>query len=86
MPPWSAEVLEITGYDMSSAWGRSVLTGLGSRVGNALVEDPRVRAVSFTGSTAVGKRIQECAAVGLKRTQLLLTRFVFLDLAVVEFL
>jgi len=46
------------------------VTGLGSSIGNALVDDPRVRAVSFTGSTAVGKTIQARAAANLTRTQL----------------
>ncbi|MCL4812674.1 MAG: aldehyde dehydrogenase family protein [Vicinamibacteraceae bacterium] len=46
------------------------VTGLGSRVGNALLDDPRVRAISFTGSTEVGKRIQARAANHLIRTQL----------------
>ena len=46
------------------------VTGLGSAIGNVLVEDPRVRAVSFTGSTAVGKQIQAKAAANLTRTQL----------------
>jgi acyl-CoA reductase-like NAD-dependent aldehyde dehydrogenase len=35
-----------------------------------MVEDPRVRAISFTGSTAVGKKIQAQAATNLARTQL----------------
>ena len=46
------------------------VTGLGSLIGNRIVEDPRVRAVSFTGSTAVGKKIQAQAATNLTRTQL----------------
>jgi aldehyde dehydrogenase (NAD+) len=46
------------------------VTGLGSSVGNRIVEDPRVRAISFTGSTEVGKKIQAKAAVNLTRTQL----------------
>ena len=46
------------------------LTGLGSSIGSRLVEDPRVRAISFTGSTAVGKKIQAQAAANLTRTQL----------------
>jgi aldehyde dehydrogenase (NAD+) len=45
------------------------VTGLGSSVGNRLVEDPRVRAISFTGSTAVGKKIQVKAAANLTRTR-----------------
>jgi aldehyde dehydrogenase (NAD+) len=46
------------------------VTGLGSSIGNVIVEDPHVRAISFTGSTAVGTRIQEKAAANLTRTQL----------------
>jgi acyl-CoA reductase-like NAD-dependent aldehyde dehydrogenase len=46
------------------------VTGAGSSVGNRIVEDPRVRAISFTGSTAVGKKIQAQAAGNLTRTQL----------------
>ena len=46
------------------------ITGAGSSVGNRIVGDPRVRAISFTGSTAVGKTIQAQAARNLTRTQL----------------
>src|SRR5215469_9024126 len=46
------------------------VTGAGSLIGHALVADPRVRAMSFTGSTAVGKQIQQQAAANLTRTQL----------------
>ena len=46
------------------------VSGLGSSVGNRIVEDPRVRAISFTGSTEVGRKIQAKAAVNLTRTQL----------------
>lgn len=46
------------------------VTGLGSSVGNRIVEDPRVRAISFTGSTEVGRKIQAKAAANLTRTQL----------------
>ena len=46
------------------------VTGLGASIGNALIDDPRVRAVSFTGSTEVGKKIQGRAAANLTRTQL----------------
>ena len=46
------------------------VTGLGSSIGNAIVDDPRVRAISFTGSTEVGKKIQARAAANLTRTQL----------------
>ncbi|MEP7308345.1 MAG: aldehyde dehydrogenase family protein [Acidobacteriota bacterium] len=46
------------------------VTGLGSSIGKVLVQDPRVRAISFTGSTQVGKTIQSLAAPTLTRTQL----------------
>ncbi len=46
------------------------VTGLGASIGNVLVQDPRIRAVSFTGSTEVGRQIQLMAATNLTRTQL----------------
>ncbi len=46
------------------------LTGDGVTIGDELVRNPSIRAVSFTGSTAVGMGIQRVAAVGLVRTQL----------------
>jgi betaine-aldehyde dehydrogenase len=47
-----------------------VLPGAGSAVGDALVTHPRIRKVSFTGSTAVGARIMRLAADDLKRVSL----------------
>jgi glyceraldehyde-3-phosphate dehydrogenase (NADP+) len=41
----------------------SVLTGPGGTLGDLLVADPRVRKVSFTGSTAIGDRIARQAGV-----------------------
>jgi acyl-CoA reductase-like NAD-dependent aldehyde dehydrogenase len=41
----------------------NVVTGPGGRLGDALVGDPRVRKVSFTGSTAVGEHITRTAGV-----------------------
>jgi acyl-CoA reductase-like NAD-dependent aldehyde dehydrogenase len=46
----------------------SVLTGPGGVLGDALVSDPRVRKVSFTGSTATGERITRVA--GIKKLSL----------------
>lgn len=46
------------------------VTGQGSAIGNRLVNDPRVRAISFTGSTEVGRKIQTQAAAHFTRTQL----------------
>jgi acyl-CoA reductase-like NAD-dependent aldehyde dehydrogenase len=48
----------------------SVLPGPGSTVGNALVTDPRVAKVSFTGSTAVGSQIMALAAQNITRISL----------------
>lgn len=48
----------------------NVVTGSGSRVGMPLVKDPRVRVVSFTGSTAVGKTINEACAPDFKHVHL----------------
>ena len=48
----------------------NVLTGAGSTVGEALVRDPRVRAISFTGSVPVGRSVRELATRLGKRAQL----------------
>jgi benzaldehyde dehydrogenase (NAD) len=47
----------------------AVLPG-GAEVGEALVTDPRVRIISFTGSTAAGRRVGALAGEHLKRTHL----------------
>jgi aldehyde dehydrogenase (NAD+) len=45
----------------------NVVTGPGSTLGAALVRDPRVKLISFTGSTAVGRAVAiECARHGKK--------------------
>ncbi|HSL09811.1 MAG TPA: aldehyde dehydrogenase family protein [Actinomycetota bacterium] len=48
----------------------SVLPGPGSTTANALVADPRVDKVSFTGSTEVGVRVMQAAAEHLGRVSL----------------
>ena len=48
----------------------NIVHGLGPEVGEPLVTDARVKAVSFTGSTAVGKRIAGLAAPMLKKVSL----------------
>ena len=47
-----------------------VVTGSGSAIGDALVTDPGIRKISFTGSTEIGRRIMELAARDLKRVSL----------------
>jgi len=47
----------------------NLITGSGAAVGNALVDHPQVKAVSFTGSNAVGMALNErCAKRGIKVT------------------
>lgn len=46
----------------------NVVSGSGSSTGQALVTDPRIRLVTFTGSTQIGKRIH--ATAGLKKFHL----------------
>jgi aldehyde dehydrogenase (NAD+) len=69
--PWSAvflaDLFARAGFPPGAF---NCVTGAGGELGDALVEEPRVRAISFTGSTEVGKRISLKAAAGLKRTQL----------------
>ena len=48
----------------------NVLTGPGSKVGAALVESPAVRALSFTGSVAVGHQVRAAATARGCRVQL----------------
>ena len=48
----------------------NVLTGRGSTVGAAIVSDPRVRAISFTGSVATGHGVRAEATKRNKRVQL----------------
>ena len=48
----------------------NVLPGDGPVAGAALVRHPLVRKVSFTGSTAVGTRVMQAAAEGIKRVSL----------------
>ena len=48
----------------------NALSGKGPEVGRALVAHPAIRLISFTGSTATGKKIMAAAAEDLKRVQL----------------
>jgi len=48
----------------------NLVTGRGRVVGEQLVAHPRVRMVSFTGSTAAGTRVYELAAGSIKRVAL----------------
>jgi betaine-aldehyde dehydrogenase len=48
----------------------NIVTGTGGLAGQALVEHPDVDMVSFTGSTAVGRRVAATAAGSVKRVHL----------------
>ena len=48
----------------------NIVQGLGGEAGRALVEHPAVKAVSFTGSTAVGRAIATHCAGALKKASL----------------
>jgi len=46
----------------------NMVTGAGSSVGQALINDERVRVISFTGSTFVGRKVSEACATTFKHT------------------
>lgn len=46
----------------------NLVTGSGGRVGDPLIKDPRVRVISFTGSTEVGRKVSEGCATTFKHT------------------
>jgi aldehyde dehydrogenase (NAD+) len=48
----------------------NLVTGAGRSVGNAIVDHPDVAVISFTGSTEVGRQINERAGAKLKRVAL----------------
>jgi aminomuconate-semialdehyde/2-hydroxymuconate-6-semialdehyde dehydrogenase len=48
----------------------SIVHGSGDRIGQALVEHPEIKAISFTGSTAVGKKIAAHCGPTLKKMSL----------------
>src|SRR6476659_6617010 len=69
--PHSATLLGEIAADIGFPKGvLNIVHGLGPDVGEPLVAHPDVRAVSFTGSTAVGRRIAALAAPMLKKLSL----------------
>ena len=74
-----AEILDAAGLP---AGVFNLVTGLGPVVGEALAAHPDVDMVSFTGSTAAGRRVSEVASASVKRVALELggkSAFVILD-------
>ena len=69
--PMTATLLGELAADIGFPGGvLNIVHGLGPEVGEAMVSHPATRAVSFTGSTAVGKRIATIAAPMLKKVSL----------------
>jgi acyl-CoA reductase-like NAD-dependent aldehyde dehydrogenase len=71
MSPLTALLLGELGHKAGLPPGvLQVLPGAGSAVGEALLSHPLIRKVSFTGSTAVGRRVMELAVQDFKRVSL----------------
>ena len=67
--PWTATLLGrlvVEETDMP-AGVVNIVTSAGHDVGRQLAEDPRVDLISFTGSTATGRRVMTAAAENLKK-------------------
>jgi aldehyde dehydrogenase (NAD+) len=62
-----AEIIDEAGFP---AGAFNLLTGLGEVVGERLAEHPDVDMISFTGSTAAGRRVAAVAAATVKRVAL----------------
>jgi aldehyde dehydrogenase (NAD+) len=62
-----AEIIEEAGFPPGVV---NIVPGPGPSAGEALVTDPRVDKVSFTGSTEVGRRIMQLASGTLKKVTL----------------
>ena len=69
--PFTALALAFLGEQAGIPAGvLNVLTGIADTIGDALVHDPRVRKLSFTGSTETGKRLMAACAGTLKSVSL----------------
>lgn len=68
LTPWTAEIITKIFADAGLPKGvLNLVTGSGSEVGDTIVQDKRVKAISFTGSNAVGIRLyNQGASRGLK--------------------
>lgn len=62
-----AELLEEADFPPGAV---NIVTGYGHEAGQALVDHPLVRKISFTGSTATGQRILSAASTTMKRVTL----------------
>jgi len=48
----------------------NLVMGKSAEIGDTLLNDPRIAAISFTGSQAVGRKVAQAAVAGLKKFQL----------------
>ena len=48
----------------------NLVMGKSSEIGDTLLNDPRIAAISFTGSQAIGRKVAQAAITGLKKFQL----------------
>ena len=62
-----ARILHAAGFPPGAF---NVVTGYGAETGAALVENPGINAIAFTGSTATGVRIARAAAAHMHRLQM----------------
>src|SRR4029077_16624913 len=69
-PLTALAIAEILGEGGLPEGTLSVLPGPGSTVAGALVADPRVSKISFTGSTEVGTKVMQEAANNITRVSL----------------
>ncbi len=71
LTPWTASLVVQCFADAGLPPGvLNMVTGPGSSVGSALIDDERVRAISFTGSNEVGRALYSQAARRLCKVQL----------------
>ena len=68
-PECAAKVVEIFQQAGAPAGVLNLVLGLGEEVGDELLQDHEVRAISFTGSNEVGSLIYSLAARGMKKCQ-----------------
>ncbi|MFC5677949.1 aldehyde dehydrogenase family protein [Aeromicrobium endophyticum] len=68
--PWSAELLAAAAAEVDLPAGVFSLVLGGGEVGQQICSDPRIKAISMTGSTATGRLIARASAPNLTRLRL----------------
>jgi acyl-CoA reductase-like NAD-dependent aldehyde dehydrogenase len=69
-PLTDIEVVDIINQAGLPAGVLNIVAGPAGAVGEALVKDPRVRKIGFTGATSTGRHVMEVAAQNIKRVTL----------------